>query len=141
MQRSTPSDSPAARRASTPPWRSRPPSAVGVDASRPWHAARIHDRRPGIWNPRNRATAPLRRLLRDARPEQTRQEANQNDCPRSHSGSGALDVPRADSSELIRPDIEVDFVATRNGAHILDSFYEATLADVFCLDIGARAET
>jgi hypothetical protein len=43
--------------------------------------------------------------------------------------------------ELIRSDIEVDFVGTRNGAYILDSFYEATLADAFCLDIGSRAET
>jgi allantoin racemase len=44
-------------------------------------------------------------------------------------------------AELIRSDIEVDFVATRNGAHILDSLYEATLADAFCLDMGARAES
>ena len=44
-------------------------------------------------------------------------------------------------AELIRADIEVDFVATRNGAYILDSFYEATLADAFCLDIGSRAES
>ena len=43
--------------------------------------------------------------------------------------------------ELIRSDIEVDFVGTRNGAYILDSLYEATLADAFCLDIGSRAET
>lgn len=44
-------------------------------------------------------------------------------------------------AELIRSDIEVDFVGTRNGAYILDSFYEATLADAFCLDMGSRAET
>jgi Asp/Glu/hydantoin racemase len=44
-------------------------------------------------------------------------------------------------AELIRSDIEVDFVGTRNGAHILDSLYEATLADAFCLDMGARAAT
>lgn len=44
-------------------------------------------------------------------------------------------------AELIRSDIEVDFVATRNGAHILDSLYEATLADAFCLEMGARAES
>ena len=52
----------------------------------------------------------------------------------------ALSMFRAQiPAELIRPDIEVDFVATRSGAHILDSFYEATLADAFCLEIGARA--
>src|SRR5271169_1869280 len=44
-------------------------------------------------------------------------------------------------AELIRSDIEVDFLGTRNGAHILDSLYEATLADAFCLDMGARAAT
>jgi len=44
-------------------------------------------------------------------------------------------------AELIRSDIEVDFVGTRNGAYILDSLYEATLADAFCLDMGARAAT
>jgi allantoin racemase len=44
-------------------------------------------------------------------------------------------------AELIRSDIEVDFVGTRNGAYILDSFYEATLADAFCLDMGSRAAT
>lgn len=54
----------------------------------------------------------------------------------------ALSMFRAQiPAELIRSDIEVDFVATRNGAHILDSLYEATLADAFCLDLGARAET
>ena len=42
-------------------------------------------------------------------------------------------------AELLRSDIEVDFVATRSGAHILDSLYEATLADAFCLEMGARA--
>jgi allantoin racemase len=44
-------------------------------------------------------------------------------------------------AELIRSDIEVDCVGTRNGAYILDSFYEATLADAFCLDMGSRAAT
>ena len=42
-------------------------------------------------------------------------------------------------AELIRSDIAVDFVGTRNGATILDSLYEATLADAFCLDAGCRA--
>lgn len=42
-------------------------------------------------------------------------------------------------AELIRSDIEVDFVGTRNGAYILDSLYEATLADAFCLDAGCSA--
>jgi allantoin racemase len=44
-------------------------------------------------------------------------------------------------SKLIRSDIEVDLVGARNGAHIVDSLYEATLADAFCLDMGARATT
>lgn len=41
---------------------------------------------------------------------------------------------------LLRPDIAVTFVGTRNGASILDSAYEASLADVFCLEAGATAE-
>lgn len=41
---------------------------------------------------------------------------------------------------LIREDIVVDFVGTRNGAAILDSQYEATLGDMFVLDAGARAQ-
>jgi allantoin racemase len=55
--------------------------------------------------------------------------------PKSALSTFSAQIP----AELIRPDIEVDFVGTRNGAYILDSFYEATLADAFCLDIGARA--
>jgi len=43
-------------------------------------------------------------------------------------------------SHLIREDIEVDFVGTRNGANLLDSPYESTLADVWVLEQGARAE-
>lgn len=41
---------------------------------------------------------------------------------------------------LKRPDIQVDFVAPKNGAKILDSFYEMTLADAFVLDACALAE-
>ena len=43
-------------------------------------------------------------------------------------------------AELIRPDIAIDFVPTRNGANLLDSLYEQTLADAWVLDAGARAE-
>lgn len=43
-------------------------------------------------------------------------------------------------AELIRPDLEIDFVGTRHGANILDSLYEATLADNWVLEAGARAE-
>jgi len=42
--------------------------------------------------------------------------------------------------QLLRPDIAISFVGTRNGASILDSQYEATLADAFVLDAGASAE-
>ena len=41
---------------------------------------------------------------------------------------------------LIRPEIRIDFVGTRAGANLLDSAYEASLADAFVLDVGARAE-
>lgn len=40
---------------------------------------------------------------------------------------------------LIRDDIEVDFVGTRNGANLLDSRYEATLGDAWVLERGAKA--
>lgn len=43
-------------------------------------------------------------------------------------------------SHLIRDDIKVDFVGTRSGATLLDSQYEATLADAWVLEKGARAE-
>ncbi len=43
-------------------------------------------------------------------------------------------------SALTRPDLQIDFVGTRNGATILDSPYELTLADSFVLDAGCRAE-
>lgn len=42
--------------------------------------------------------------------------------------------------EMIRPDIAIDFIGTRNGANLLDSPYEATLADAWVLDAGARAQ-
>lgn len=43
-------------------------------------------------------------------------------------------------SELIRPDLSVDFIGTRHGANLLDSPYEATLGDMWVLEAGARAE-
>lgn len=39
-----------------------------------------------------------------------------------------------------RDDLHIDFVGTRNGATILDSSYELTLADAFVLDAGIHAE-
>ena len=41
---------------------------------------------------------------------------------------------------LRRSDLAVDFVAVREGARILDSYYETTLADAFVLEAGATAE-
>jgi len=38
-----------------------------------------------------------------------------------------------------RPDINLEFVATRDGARILDSYYEMTLADAFVLEAGIAA--
>lgn len=48
----------------------------------------------------------------------------------------AAQIPPA----LIRPDIAIDFCGTRNGANLLESLYEATLAEAWVLDAGARAE-
>jgi allantoin racemase len=42
--------------------------------------------------------------------------------------------------ELVRPDIVIDFIGCRNGAKLLDSPYEQTLADAWVLEAGARAE-
>ncbi|MEX1146797.1 MAG: aspartate/glutamate racemase family protein [Sphingomonadales bacterium] len=47
----------------------------------------------------------------------------------------AAQIPDA----LRRPDIHIEFVATRDGARILDSHYELTLADAFVLEAGVRA--
>ena len=41
---------------------------------------------------------------------------------------------------LVRPDIAVEFTGVRNGPTTLDSLFEATMADAFCLDAGLRAE-
>lgn len=41
---------------------------------------------------------------------------------------------------LVRPGIEVEFTGVRNGTTSLDSLYEATMADAFCLEAGMRAE-
>ncbi|NKB42867.1 MAG: hydrogenase expression protein HupH [Alphaproteobacteria bacterium] len=41
---------------------------------------------------------------------------------------------------LSRPDIEYEWVATKNGANILDSYYDAVLSDAFVMAAGARAE-
>ena len=43
-------------------------------------------------------------------------------------------------ADMIRPDIAVDFIGCRNGASLIDSPYEQTLADAWVLDAGARAE-
>ena len=43
-------------------------------------------------------------------------------------------------AELIRPDIAIDFIGCRNGANLIDSPYEQSLADAWVLDAGARAE-
>lgn len=42
---------------------------------------------------------------------------------------------------LVAPDVEVDFVAPSGGGALLDSPYEATLADAFVLEAGASAES
>jgi allantoin racemase len=41
---------------------------------------------------------------------------------------------------MIRADIDVEFAGVRNGTTTLDSFFEATMADAFCLEAGLRAE-
>jgi allantoin racemase len=48
----------------------------------------------------------------------------------------AAQIPPA----LKRPGMTVDFVGVRNGTTVLDSYYEATLADAFCLEAGLSAE-
>ncbi|MEM1110676.1 MAG: aspartate/glutamate racemase family protein [Pseudomonadota bacterium] len=40
----------------------------------------------------------------------------------------------------LRGNLEIDFVAARNGGKILDSYYEMTLADAFVLEAGLHAE-
>ena len=42
--------------------------------------------------------------------------------------------------EMARPDITYEWFGTKNGANILDSYYDATLSDAFVLEAGARAE-
>lgn len=41
---------------------------------------------------------------------------------------------------LVRPDISIEFTGVRNGTSSLDSLFEATMADAFCLEAGLRAE-
>jgi allantoin racemase len=41
---------------------------------------------------------------------------------------------------LRREDVSIDFVAVKEGAKILDSYYELTLADAFVLEAGLSAE-
>lgn len=41
---------------------------------------------------------------------------------------------------FVRPDVSIDFVCAREGGTTIDSLYEATLADAFVLEAGARAE-
>lgn len=43
-------------------------------------------------------------------------------------------------SGLVRSDFSVEFVGIRNGTTTLDSLFEATMADAFCLEAGLRAE-
>jgi len=43
-------------------------------------------------------------------------------------------------SGLVRDDISVEFTGVRAGTSSLDSAYEATMADAFCLEAGQRAE-
>ncbi len=43
-------------------------------------------------------------------------------------------------AEMQRPDIAVEFAGVRNGTSTLDSLFEATMADAFCLEAGLRAE-
>ena len=42
-------------------------------------------------------------------------------------------------ASLRRPDIDIEFVATRNGGKILDSAYETTMADMFVMEAGIAA--
>ena len=41
---------------------------------------------------------------------------------------------------LIRPGVTVEFTGVRAGTTVLDSYFEATMADAFCLEAGLRAE-
>lgn len=41
---------------------------------------------------------------------------------------------------IVRPGISVEFTGVRAGTSSLDSLYEATMADAFCLEAGLRAE-
>ncbi|MFT6286435.1 MAG: allantoin racemase [Halieaceae bacterium] len=43
-------------------------------------------------------------------------------------------------SSLRRDDVTIDFVAVKEGAKILDSYYEMTMADAFVLEAGIAAE-
>lgn len=41
---------------------------------------------------------------------------------------------------LVRDEIAIEFTGTRAGTSSLDSYFEATMADAFCLEAGLRAE-
>ena len=41
---------------------------------------------------------------------------------------------------LVRPDMVIEFAGVRAGTSSLDSYFEATMADAFCLEAGLRAE-
>ena len=43
-------------------------------------------------------------------------------------------------ADIINPNTQVDFVAAKAGARILDSYFEMTLADAFVLEAGMQAE-
>lgn len=47
----------------------------------------------------------------------------------------AAQIPPA----LRKPEYAIEFIAPKNGARILDSYYEATLADAFVLEAGIKA--
>lgn len=53
----------------------------------------------------------------------------------------ALDVFAAQvPTDLLNPDIAVEFACAGRGGRILDSYYEGTMADAFCLEAGMTAE-
>ena len=56
--------------------------------------------------------------------------------PASAIAHFAQQIPQS----MRRPDLQLDFAACRAGATLLDSEYEATLADAFVLEAGANAE-
>jgi len=56
--------------------------------------------------------------------------------PKEVLGNFAIQIPE----HIRRNDISIDFIGTKNGASLMDSPYESTLADAMVLDAGAKAE-